>query len=163
MLWTSGSFGSRAGGAATSCGVSLTGLVRLGSSPALTAFRMRRAWYFAYLVFDVISGSSFFHMDRISRKVEAARSVSAVWLACGQYLGVSCRIAKPTWLPCPRSCPCRPLQTSAGRIARSRRSRRRRRGAHLQWDAGPWPAPASPSGPSCRRCIQRRPSACRRQ
>jgi hypothetical protein len=81
MLWTSGSFGSSAGGEASSCGVSLTGLVRFGSSPALMALRMRSAWYFAYLVLDATSGSSFFHMERMSRKAEAARSVSTVLLA----------------------------------------------------------------------------------
>jgi hypothetical protein len=94
MLWTSGSFGSRAGGDATSFGSSLTGLVRFGSSPALTAFSMRKAWYFAYLVLEVISGSSFFHMDRISRKVEAARSVSAVLLVRSQYFCSTCRLAR---------------------------------------------------------------------
>jgi hypothetical protein len=81
MLWTSGSFGSRAGGEANSCGVSLTGLLRLGSSPALMAFSMRRAWYFAYLVLEATSGSSFFHMESMSRNVEAARSVSTVLLS----------------------------------------------------------------------------------
>lgn len=85
MLCTSGSFGSKAGGEASSCGVSLTGLVRFGSSPALIAFSIRRAWYFAYFVFDVISGSSFFHTERISRNVEAARRVSMVLLVSGQY------------------------------------------------------------------------------
>jgi hypothetical protein len=85
MLWTSGSFGSSAGGEASSGGVSLTGLVRFGSSPALIAFSMRRAWYFAYLVLDATSGSSFFQMERMSRKADAARSVSTVLLAHSQY------------------------------------------------------------------------------
>lgn len=45
------------------------------------ALRMRRAWNLANLVFAEISGSaSFFHTDSISRKVEAARRVSAVLL-----------------------------------------------------------------------------------
>jgi hypothetical protein len=85
MLCTSGSSGSRAGGAASSCGVSLTGFVRFGSSPALIAFNIRRAWYLAYFVFDVISGSSFFHTERTSRKVEAASRVSTVLLWPSQY------------------------------------------------------------------------------
>jgi hypothetical protein len=81
MLWTSGSFGSSAGGEASSGGVSLTGLVRFGSSPALIAFSMRRAWYLAYLVLEATSGSSFFHIESMSRKADAARSVSTVLLA----------------------------------------------------------------------------------
>jgi hypothetical protein len=85
MLCTSGSFGSSIGGEARSSGVSLTGFVRFGSSPALMALRMRRAWYFAYFVLDVISGSSFFHMVRISRNVEAASRVSTVLLQFSQY------------------------------------------------------------------------------
>jgi hypothetical protein len=45
------------------------------------ALTMRRAWYFANLVLDVISElDSLFQMDRISKNVEAARSVSAVAL-----------------------------------------------------------------------------------
>lgn len=78
MLWTSGSVGSRTGGkAASSASSSFTGLVRFGSSPALTAFSMRSAWYLAYLILDVIS-SSFFQTDRTSRNVAAARRVSVV-------------------------------------------------------------------------------------
>ena len=80
MLWTSGSFGSRAAGEVNPGGVSFTGLLMLGSSPALVAFSIRRAWYFAYFAFDVISGSSFFHIESISRNAEAARRVSAVLL-----------------------------------------------------------------------------------
>lgn len=81
MLWTSGSLGSRSGGDRIS-GCSWTGLVRFGSSLALMALTMRRAWYLANLVLEAISGSeSCFHMDMISRKVEAARSVSAVALS----------------------------------------------------------------------------------
>jgi hypothetical protein len=80
MLCTSGSFGSNVGGDTSSCGVSLTGFVRLGSSFAFMALSMRKAWYFAYFVLAVISGSSFFQIDKISRKVEAARRVSIVLL-----------------------------------------------------------------------------------
>ena len=55
--------------------------MRFGSSLLLIALRMRSAWNFANLVLEAISGSaSFFHMDRISRNVEAARSVSTVLL-----------------------------------------------------------------------------------
>lgn len=81
MLWTSGSVGSRTGGeTASGAGSSLTGFVRFGSSPALMAFRMRNAWYFAYFILDVMSGSSFFHTDKTSRNVAAARRVSTVLL-----------------------------------------------------------------------------------
>jgi hypothetical protein len=62
------------------CWASWTGFVALGSSPALMALRMRSAWYFAYFVFAAISGSLFFHIDIISRNVDAARSVSTVCL-----------------------------------------------------------------------------------
>ena len=78
MLWTSGSAGSSSGGAGGCSCCSCTGLLAFGSSPALMALMMRRAWYFAYLVFEATSGSSFFQMLRMSRKVEAAMSVSAV-------------------------------------------------------------------------------------
>lgn len=79
MRWTSGSLGSSVGGEAAKGASSLTGLERFGSSLALIAFRMRIAWYFANLVFEVTSESgSFFHMVSMSRKVEAARKVSAV-------------------------------------------------------------------------------------
>jgi hypothetical protein len=80
MRCTSGSLGSNAGGDMGWSCVSCTGFDALGSSLALMALTMRRAWYFANFVLDVISGSLFFHIDIISRKVEAARSVSAVCL-----------------------------------------------------------------------------------
>jgi hypothetical protein len=45
------------------------------------ALRIRRAWYFAYLVFEVMAGSaSVFHIESISRNVEAAIRVSTVLL-----------------------------------------------------------------------------------
>lgn len=47
---------------------------------ALMALTMRSAWYLANLVLEVISGSLFFHTDMTSRKVDAARRVSAVCL-----------------------------------------------------------------------------------
>jgi hypothetical protein len=81
MRCTSGSFGSNAGGDAGCCGVSCTGFVAFGSSLALMAFTMRSAWYFANLILEVISGSLFFHIDMISRNVDAARRVSAVCLS----------------------------------------------------------------------------------
>lgn len=87
MRCTSGSSGSKAGGDTGCSGVSCTGLVALGSSPALIALRMRRAWYFAYFVFAAISASLFFHIDIISRKVDAARSVSTVCLSTPVSLG----------------------------------------------------------------------------
>lgn len=77
---TSGSSGSKAGGDAARW-VSCTGFVALGSSPALIALRMRRAWYLAYFVFAAISASLFFQTDIISRNVEAARRVSTVCLS----------------------------------------------------------------------------------
>jgi len=80
IRWTSGSFGSNADGDMGCCGVSCTGFVALGSSLALIALTMRSAWYLANFVLEVISGSLFFHIDMISRKVDAARRVSAVCL-----------------------------------------------------------------------------------
>ena len=80
MRCTSESFGSNAGGDIGCCGVSCTGFVAFGSSLALIALTMRKAWYFANLVLEVISGSLFFHIDMISRNVDAARRVSAVCL-----------------------------------------------------------------------------------
>ena len=77
MRWTSMSLGSRAEGE-TAGGASCTGLERLGSSPALRAFAMRRAWYFANLDFAVISCSRAPQIFSMSRKVAAARNVSAV-------------------------------------------------------------------------------------
>lgn len=76
MRWTSRSLGSRAEGEAA--GGSCTGLERLGSSPALMAFAMRRAWYFANFDFAVTSCSRAPQILSMSRKVAAARNVSAV-------------------------------------------------------------------------------------
>lgn len=80
MLRTSGSFGSSADGDMACCGASCLGFVAFGSSLALMALTMRSAWYLANLVLEVISGSLFFHTDMTSRKVDAARRVSAVCL-----------------------------------------------------------------------------------
>jgi len=77
MRWTSRSLGSRAEEEAAG-GVSCTGLERLGSSPALRAFAMRRAWYFANFDFAVISCSRVPQILSMSRNVAAARNVSAV-------------------------------------------------------------------------------------
>jgi hypothetical protein len=144
MLWTSGSFGSRASSEVSSGGVSLTGLVRFGSSPALVALRMRRAWYFAYLVLDVISGSSFFHIESMSRNAEAARRVSAVLLIFSQCTILKRTMSTRTWWPCCRSCRGRLLRKSAERTARSMRSRRCRQVWHLRLDVVPLLPRASP-------------------
>ena len=77
MRWTSRSLGSRAEGEAAG-GASCIGLEKLGSSPALRAFAMRRAWYFANFDFAVISCSRAPQILSMSRKVAAARNVSAV-------------------------------------------------------------------------------------
>ena len=57
---------------------STTGFVAFGSSPALIAWSMRLAWYFANLLFDVISRSTSPHMLIRSINVAAAMKVSAV-------------------------------------------------------------------------------------
>lgn len=66
---TSGSCGSRAGACSCRGVVSGVGFDRLGSSPALMAFAMRRAWNLANLILAAISGSSGGQIWRSSRKV----------------------------------------------------------------------------------------------
>lgn len=48
------------------------GLDRLGSSPALKAFAILKAWNLAYLILEVISGLGSPHIWTKSRKVAEA-------------------------------------------------------------------------------------------
>lgn len=81
----------KGGCCAGSC--SITGLVALGSSPALTALAIRRAWYFAYLTLEDVSGSSFSQTWRSSRNAAAANKVSAVCLQGATLVyAESCRL-----------------------------------------------------------------------
>lgn len=83
MCRTSGSLGSRGGVGCASC----IGFDRFGSSPALSALAMRRAWNLAYFDFAAISGCrGFCHMLSRSRKVAAAWYVSTVCLSLHQHL-----------------------------------------------------------------------------
>ena len=86
-IWTSASFGSRAGKRSSLAWLgSGAGFEWLGSWPAFNAFAMRRAWYLAYLILAAISGSISPQFWSSSRKVAAAWYVSAVCL--GGLLGV---------------------------------------------------------------------------
>lgn len=77
---TSGSDGESGGPLGGDIG-SWTGFEALGSSPALSAFAILIAWNLANLDFAAISGRrGVCHIPRSSRKVEAARKVSAVCL-----------------------------------------------------------------------------------
>jgi len=69
---TSGSFGSNSIGSPGLGDASTVGLLRFGSSPALMALAIRRAWYFAYFIFEEISGLGGPHIWLRSRKVAAA-------------------------------------------------------------------------------------------
>lgn len=79
--WTSGSLGSSTTTSGSSAGCSTTGLDSLGSLPSRKARRMRAAWNLANLIFLRISSLGWPHSWERSRKVAAALSVSAVWLA----------------------------------------------------------------------------------
>jgi hypothetical protein len=72
-IWTSGSFGSRAGKTSSLAWLgSGAGFESFGSWPAFNAFAMRRAWYLAYLILAAFSGSISSQIWSSSRKVAAA-------------------------------------------------------------------------------------------
>lgn len=59
---------------------------KFGSSPALIAFAIRKAWYFAYFILEATAGSRGPQIWQSSKKVADARKVSAVCLSCYQPL-----------------------------------------------------------------------------
>jgi hypothetical protein len=90
--WTSGSLGSR--GCRFSSGVgSGFGFDSFGSFPSFMAFAIRTAFHLAYLILAWISGSGSPQIFSSSRKVDAARKVSAV------CLGIYQSTCKTTCLP----------------------------------------------------------------
>jgi hypothetical protein len=72
-IWTSASFGSRAGKTSSRAWLgSGTGFESLGSWPAFNALAMRRAWYLAYLILAAFSDSISPQFWSRSKKVAAA-------------------------------------------------------------------------------------------